>query len=93
MPRITVAGGPSNPDALPGETGYIAPPEEADEVRASVEEPAPEAEPEAVEESYEDWTVEQLKEELGKRDLAKSGKRDDLVARLRKDDTAQVAEE
>ena len=25
MPRITVEGGPSNPDALPGETGYIAP--------------------------------------------------------------------
>lgn len=25
MPRITVAGGPSNPDAQPGETGYIAP--------------------------------------------------------------------
>jgi hypothetical protein len=25
MPRITVAGGPSNPDAQPGEPGYIAP--------------------------------------------------------------------
>ena len=25
VPRITVAGGPSNPDAAPGETGYIAP--------------------------------------------------------------------
>jgi hypothetical protein len=34
MPKITVAGGASNPDALPGETGYIAP------------QPAPEPEPE-----------------------------------------------
>lgn len=26
MPRITVGGGPSNPDALPGEVGYMPPP-------------------------------------------------------------------
>ncbi len=25
MPRITVAGGASNPDALPGEVGYVEP--------------------------------------------------------------------
>lgn len=33
MPRITVAGGPSNPDAQPGETGYI-PPEGGEDVSA-----------------------------------------------------------
>lgn len=40
---------------------------------------------------YEDWTVEQLKEQLSERGLPKSGKRDDLVARLREDDAARAA--
>jgi hypothetical protein len=36
MPKISVGGGPSHAQALPGEPGYIAPPE-----------PEPEPEPEA----------------------------------------------
>jgi len=38
---------------------------------------------------YAELTVDQLKEELGKRDLPKSGKKDELIARLEDDDTAQ----
>lgn len=41
---------------------------------------------------YEALTVEQLKEQLGERGLPKSGKRDDLVQRLRDDDAARAAE-
>ena len=41
---------------------------------------------------YEDLTVEQLKEQLGDRGLAKTGKRDELVQRLREDDEARAAE-
>lgn len=50
------------------------------------EEPEPSPEP-----GYEEWTVEQLKEQLTERGLPKSGKRDDLVTRLRKDDAARTA--
>jgi len=38
---------------------------------------------------YAELTVDQLKEELEKRELPKSGKKDDLIARLEDDDTAQ----
>lgn len=41
---------------------------------------------------YGDWTGEQLKNELDARGLAKSGKKDDLIARLREDDAARTAE-
>jgi hypothetical protein len=36
--------------------------------------------------SYQDQTVAELKDELAERDLPKSGKKDDLVARLEEDD-------
>lgn len=36
--------------------------------------------------AYEDMTVEDLKLELGERNLAVTGKKDELVARLRQDD-------
>lgn len=45
VPRITVANGPTNPDAKPGEVGYIPPPQEtpaspAGDVAAAPEDPA-----------------------------------------------------
>jgi ribosomal protein L22 len=43
----------------------------------------------AEETKYADLTVEQLGEELEKRGLKKSGKKDELIARLEDDDTAQ----
>lgn len=54
--------------------------EEAEQSSPDSDSPEPEATPEP---AYEDWTVEQLKEELAERNLPKSGKRDDLVQRLR----------
>lgn len=37
---------------------------------------------------YADWTVPELQEELGNRELSKSGNKKDLIARLREDDAA-----
>ncbi|MDX2702152.1 SAP domain-containing protein [Streptomyces sp. PA03-6a] len=71
MAKVTLHGGPSN-DAANAEASEHAPAE------ASPEAPA--------ESGYEDWTVEQLKDQLTERGLPKSGKRDDLVQRLRDDD-------
>lgn len=42
---------------------------------------------------YGDMTVEQLGQELEKRGLKKSGKKDELIARLEEDDSAAPAEE
>lgn len=39
------------------------------------------------EEDYDSWTVDDLKTELSERDLSTSGKKADLVARLREDDS------
>ena len=44
-PRITVAGGPSNPDAQPGETGYITP-EGGEDVSAGTSSSTSDAKPE-----------------------------------------------
>lgn len=41
---------------------------------------------------YESWTVEQLRDELGTRQLTKSGTKPELVARLREDDAAKTEE-
>lgn len=78
MPKITRHGGASFPP---------------DEETAAAEvdgggEPAPETTEAASAPGYEDMTVEQLKEQLAARDLPKSGKRDELVQRLRDDDAA-----
>lgn len=39
---------------------------------------------------YETWTVEQLKEQLDRRGLPKTGKKDDLVLRLLEDDDTRT---
>jgi hypothetical protein len=41
---------------------------------------------------YEDWTVEKLQEELRNRDLPVSGKKEELIARLREDSGEPQAE-
>jgi SAP domain len=41
------------------------------------------------EQSYQDSTVAELKDELADRDLPKSGNKDDLVARLEESDQTQ----
>lgn len=38
---------------------------------------------------YDDWTNEELREELDKRELSKSGNKAELMARLREDDEAE----
>lgn len=82
MAKITVHGGPSNAAADEEQGGEDAP--VSGESAASAEgSPEP---------GYEDWTAEQLKAELDKRGLPKTGKKDDLAARLREDDTARTAE-
>lgn len=67
---------PTAPEEDEGEEPQIG-----NDFSASPEESEPEP-------GYEEWTVEQLKEELAVRDLPKSGKRDDLVQRLRDADAA-----
>jgi hypothetical protein len=92
MPKITVHGGPSVAGASVVGGSW------SDEGDADVwpepaaEEQGEETPAETPAQAYEDWTVEQLKEELAARNLAKSGKRDDLVQRLRDDDTARATE-
>jgi hypothetical protein len=44
------------------------------------------------EESYESWTVAELRDELTARDLPTSGLKDELVARLEEDDAAPEAD-
>lgn len=78
MAKVTVHGGASNAAADEAEAG--------EGVSAGAE-ASPSPEP-----GYEDWPVEQLKEQLGERGLSKTGKRDDLVQRLREDDAAHAAE-
>ena len=83
MPKITLHGGASNAAAEP-EPETVAPEDESS--------PEPAAEPETPSApDYDDWTVEALKEQLADRNLPKSGKRDELVQRLR-DDDASTAE-
>ena len=82
MPKITVHGGASNAAAEPE-------PETGEEVPENASSPEPVEESEAPSASdYEEWTVEELKEQLAVRSLPKSGKRDELVQRLRDDDAA-----
>ena len=102
MPKITVHGGPSiagasvvggswsnegDPDVWPEQPEA----EDGGEESSLEDSPAPPSEP-SPEPDYEAWTVEQLKEQLGERGLAKSGKRDDLVLRLLEDDDARAAD-
>ncbi|MFJ8784965.1 SAP domain-containing protein [Streptomyces sp. NPDC102476] len=90
MPKITVHGGPSVAGAsVVG--GSWSDEGDADVWPEPAEEQGEETPAETPAHAYEDWTVEQLKEELAARNLAKSGKRDDLVQRLRDDDAARAA--
>lgn len=82
MAKITVHGGVSNA-AADAEAAEASPAEPTEEVGSEQPHAAPEGAA-----AYEDWTVEQLKEQLAERNLSKSGKRDDLVQRLREDDAA-----
>jgi len=98
MPRITVAGGASNPDALPGEAGYIAPelePEVAFEGEhgpelAPLPAPgtvlpqgwAPDPAPTADAPDYGSMTKGALVEEAKARSLPAGGSKADLAARL-----------
>ena len=44
-------------------------------------------------EAYEDWTVEELRDELRARDLHTSGSKGELISRLEENDAAEEAEE
>jgi hypothetical protein len=79
MPKITVHGGATNSavPALLSDGEHVLSPDTARAV----------AEP-----GYEDWTVEQLKDQLAERGLPKTGKRDDLVKRLVEDDAEKDTE-
>ena len=91
MPKITVHGGPSIAGASvvggswSNEGAPDVWPEPASEENGGEDTPP--------EPDYEEWTVEQLKEQLVARSLAKSGKRDDLVQRLREDDATAAETE
>jgi hypothetical protein len=94
MPRITVAGGPTNAAARPGEVGYIGPDAAATEDAAA---PAPEAPavPAAAQGTgpgtsptpgpvpdYASMTLTQLREQAKERGLTVGGSKADLTARL-----------
>lgn len=71
-------------DGVPETPGLAAPNVEAARSAEIVEE---DDDVEAgTEDNYETWTNEQLREELDSRDLQTSGKKKELVARLRADD-------
>lgn len=55
-----------------------------DPQKAVTEPPADEDDP------YDEWTVEELREELGGRKLNKGGNKEELIARLEKDDEAKA---
>lgn len=44
---------------------------------------------ESSEDDYDDWTVDELKEELDNRELKTSGKKPELIDRLREDDATE----
>lgn len=91
MPKITVHGGPTVAGAsvVGGAWSDSDAPDEWPEPAEAESSEQPSA---GAERDYEDCTVEQLKEQLSERGLSKSGKRDDLVLRLREDDAARTAD-
>lgn len=85
MPRITVADGPSNAAARPGEVGYIE-----HEVVVVAEEVAAEVHVAA------DWAskpLAHLREAAKNRGLTASGSKSDLAARLTEHEAGQAATE
>jgi hypothetical protein len=98
MPKITLHGGPSNAatddttvegEGVNVETagGPFKPlPDVTDnEELANTEK--------VVKPDYPKWNVEQLRDQLASRDLAKTGNKDELIARLLDDDAAREAAE
>lgn len=86
MAKITVAAGPSNVDAEPGQPGHV--PAEGVEP-TEVEESAVETVDEGTDDEvvdYGDFTVEELRAELADRNLPVSGNKPELVKRLAEDD-------
>lgn len=71
--QLLVPGAPPGGETNPVKT--TAPPDETDPFNG--EDPP---------EDYNDWTGDQLRWELGNRELPKSGKNSDLVKRLEEDD-------
>lgn len=71
-------------DALQRAAGYPEPVQRTATGEAKAE---PEAEAEV--KPYEEWTTSELSDELKERGLPHSGKKDELVARLEEDDSAE----
>lgn len=104
MARITVAGGPSNAQAQPGEPGYVPPAEEAADVPVTAADNPPadaqdepvssvNDQPEGVNDpagEHADKPVADLKAELRDRGLPVSGSKADLVQRLVQHDQVQA---
>lgn len=94
MPKITRLGGASNrhdaetAGAVNDTPAATAPAPTPDEEVTATDDAAETSAPD-----YAAWTVEQIKDELDRRGLAKTGKKDDLVLRLREDDDALAVEE
>ena len=76
-----LAGKPGSTDnsvrTIGDSAGHVAP--EADSGEATPED------------DYDDWNVDELKDELGDRELSKSGNKSDLIARLREHDATRAA--
>lgn len=98
MPHITVAGGPSNAAAAPGEVGYVGPdPTETPTGQAVIEpspepETAPDGEAEPADTSWAAMPLAQLREHAKSRGLSTSGPKADLAARIAAYDTEQPAD-
>jgi hypothetical protein len=103
VPRITVSGGASNPDARPGEVGYVEPVGAQAEPEASAASPMVEAvqedaAPPPIELSgelsgtpdYGSMTQAALRELAKARGLPVGGSKADLAARLAGNDAAAV---
>lgn len=88
MPRITVASGPSNAGAAPGEVGYI---ERAEHKAAEVKAEAV-AEVHAVE-AWASKPVAHLRKAAEARGLDTAGSKGDLAARLAEHEVAQAPAE
>lgn len=98
MARITVAGGPSDVRALPGEVGYIGPPRDAEPepVEAAApggvlpegwtSDPGPAAD--SAVPDYGSMTQAALRDEAKSRGLPVGGSKADLAARLAEHDAA-----
>jgi len=86
MPKITVAAGPSNADAKPGEVGYIE----------HVEHKAAEVASEVAAEVHDvaDWVskpLSHLREAAKERNLSAAGSKADLAARIAEHEAGQTA--